>query len=291
MTTPPADQQHNKQVQASPVNRLKEIMASPSVQEQFRNAMAEHSNLFVASLIDLFVGDKSLQKCNPMMVVSEALKAATLRLPISKSLGFAYIVPYNNVPTFIIGYKGLIQLAMRTGQYRYVNADVVYQGEFKGFDKLTGQLDLSGEKTSDDVVGYFAHIETVNGFQKSMYMSKGDMEKYGKKYSKAYAKDFSPWQKEFDGMGIKTMLRRLIGKYGVMSIEMADGMAKDGDAAMEIEYLENANQQFIDVDPPDNINPATGEITGPPPEDMGPGISSAEMDRQLMEQENAEAPY
>lgn len=101
MTNP--SQQQNRQVQVSPVNRLKEIMSSPSVQEQFRNAMAEHSNLFVASLIDLFVGDKSLQKCNPMMVVSEALKAATLRLPISKSLGFAYIVPYKDVPTFILG--------------------------------------------------------------------------------------------------------------------------------------------------------------------------------------------
>lgn len=182
--------------------------------------------------------------------------------------------------------KGMIQLAMRTGQYKYINADVVYQGEFKGFNKLTGQLDLTGEKTSDDVVGYFAHIETVNGFQKSMYMSKEDMEKYGKKYSKAYSKDFSPWQKEFDGMGIKTMLRRLIGKYGVMSIEMADGMAKDGDTAMETDYLENANQEIIE------INPATGEITGPQQaESPIPGMSSAEVDQALMEQEQAEAPY
>jgi len=243
--------------QVKPVERLKSIMAMPSVAEQFKNAMAEHSNLFVASLIDLFVGDKHLQKCNPQMVVSEALKAATLRLPISKALGFAYIVPYKDVPTFIIGYKGLIQLAMRTGQYRYINADVVYEGELKGFSKLTGQLDITGTKTSDTVVGYFAHIETVNGFQKSLYMAKEDMQKYGKKYSKAYDSSFSPWQKEFDGMATKTMLRKLLGKYGVMSIEMAEGMSQDGDNKESyLDYENEANSQLIDIDTD------TGKITG-----------------------------
>jgi len=267
--------------QKAPVARLKEIMAMPSVQEQFKNSMQEHSNLFVASLIDLFVSDRNLQKCNPQLVVSEALKAATLRLPIAKSLGFAYIVPYKDVPTFIIGYKGMIQLAMRTGQYKCINADVVCKGEFKGFDKLTGKLDLTGEKTSDEVIGYFAHIETVNGFQKSMFMTKTDMEKYGKKYSKAYDKDFSPWKKEFDGMGIKTMLRKLIGKFGVMSIEMADGISKDGDNVAELEYHENANTQLIDILPPENINTDTGEVT----QTETPGPTSAEVDAMLAEEE------
>jgi len=281
---------NTKQVQVSPVSRLKEIMAMPSVQQQFQNAMAEHSSLFVASLIDLFVSDRNLQKCNPQLVVSEALKAATLRLPISKSLGFAYIVPYKDIPTFIIGYKGMIQLAMRTGQYRYINADVVCKGEFKGFDKLTGQLDLTGEKTSDDVVGYFAHIETVNGFQKSMYMSKPDMEKYGKKYSKAFDKEFSPWKKEFDGMAIKTMLRKLVGKFGIMSIEMADGISKDGDNVTDIEYYENANTQLIDIPQPGGgINTDTGEICQREEQPGHP--SSAEFDAILAAQERSAEPY
>lgn len=149
----------------------------------------------------------------------------------------------------------MIQLAMRTGQYRYINADVVYDGEFKGFSKLTGQLDITGTKTSDTVVGYFAHIETVSGFQKSLYMTKEDMQKYGAKYSKSYNNSFSPWQKEFDGMGIKTMLRKLLGKYGVMSIEMAEGMAKDGDNQdTSYDYDQEANSQMID------INTETGEV-------------------------------
>lgn len=238
----------NKQLQKTPVNRLKEVMASPSVQEQFKNALAEHSNIFVASLIDLYAGDKNLQQCEPGLVVMEALKAATLNLPINKALGFAYVIAYKGVPQFQLGYKGMIQLAMRTSQYKYINADVVMDGEYRGFNKLTGELDLSGTATSEDVVGYFAHIETINGFKKTLYLTKEKMEAHGKKYSQAYSKTFSPWQKEFDGMAIKTMIRMLLGKYGIMSTEMAQGMVMDQAPEHELDYQENANTTLVDVE-------------------------------------------
>jgi phage RecT family recombinase len=112
------------------VQNLKLTLAKASVQEQFKNALAHNAPLFIASLIDIYGGDTNLQKCQPSAVIMEALKAATLRLPINRSLGFAYIVPYGSKPEFQIGYKGYIQLAMRTGAYRYINADVVYEGEF-----------------------------------------------------------------------------------------------------------------------------------------------------------------
>lgn len=102
----------------------------------------------------------------------EALKAATLRLPINRQLCFAWIIAYGNKPTFQIGYKGMIQLAMRTGQYKCLNADVVYEGELKGRNKLTGEIDLSGKRTGDIVAGYFAYFEMINGFTKSLYMSR-----------------------------------------------------------------------------------------------------------------------
>lgn len=211
------------------VDVLKSIMSSASVQEQFKNALKDNSGPFVASVIDLYNGDQYLQKCNPTQVVMECLKAATLKLPINKSLGFAYIVPYNDIPQFQIGYKGLIQLAMRTAQYRIINSDLVYEGEFKTMNKLTGEFDLTGEKKSDTTIGYFAHIEMLNGFSKTLYMTKDKVLAHAKKYSKSFHKDSSPWKKEFDAMAIKTVLRGLLGHYGYLSVEMISAFDNDND--------------------------------------------------------------
>lgn len=238
-----------KQVATSPVNRLKQVMASPSVQEQFKNALSENSNLFVASLIDLYASDIYLQQCDPAQVVMEALKAATLKLPISKALGFAYIVPYKKqgrqIPQFQLGYRGMIQLAQRSGIYRYINAGTVYEGEYRGFNKLTGDLDLTGAKTSDAVVGYFAYLETTNGFKKCAFATRDDMERHAKKYSKAFSRDSSPWQTEFDAMAEKTMLRKLLGKYGLLSIDMAEGLG--GDNGFDDDYRAGANGMALDM--------------------------------------------
>jgi len=174
---------------------------------------------------------------------------------------------------------------MRTGQYRYLNDGEVYKGEFKGFNKLTGELDLSGEKSSDEVVGYFAHIETVHGFKKTLYMSKDDMLKHAKRYSKSFDRNGSPWQSEFDAMAKKTMLRKLLSKYGIMSVDMADGMGMDDEDREQFEYHENANTQLIDILPPENINTDTGEVT----QEAGNQPSSAEVDAMLAQEEGA--PY
>ena len=262
-----------QQRQLTPVDRLKNVMEATSVQQQFKNALAEKSNIFTASLIDLYASDTTLQKCDPSLVVMEALKAATLDLPINKALGFAYVIPYQKsqkvngkwekkqVPQFQLGYKGMIQLAMRTGQYKYINAGSVLKGEFKGFSKLTGELDITGKSESDEVVGYFSHIETINGFKKTLYMSLADMQAHGEKYSKSYSYDSSPWKTEFNSMAEKTMLRMLLGKYGIMTVDMAQGIVMDKDPNQEeIEYLESANSELIDI-VPENVNTETGEVT------------------------------
>ena len=173
------------------IDVLKSVLNAPSVQEQFSNALKEHKDAFVASIIDLYNGDTQLQACNPNQVVTEALKAATMNLPINRALGFAYIVVYNNsvrqpdgswvkvpTPTFVPGYKGYIQLAMRTGQYRTINADVVYEGEVRKVNKLTGEIAFDGEKASDKIVGYFCYFELLNGFSKTLYMTVHDMAAY-----------------------------------------------------------------------------------------------------------------
>jgi recombination protein RecT len=218
----------------SKIEVLKDIMGAPSVQEQFQNALKENSSVFVASVIDLYNSDTYLQNCEPKQVVMECLKAATLKLPINKNLGFAYVVPYKSngkhVPQFQIGYKGYIQLAMRTGQYRIINADKVYEGEFRTKNKLTGEFDLGGTAKSETVVGYFAHIEMLNGFAKTLYMTKEQVTSHAKKYSKSFSKESSPWQAEFDAMALKTVLRNLLSHYGYLSVEMMGAMNADIDS-------------------------------------------------------------
>lgn len=282
----------NNQAATRPVDRLKQVMSYPSVVEQFQNALGKGSDLFVASLIDLYGSDGYLQKCEPKAVVMEALKAATLRLPINKSLGFAYVVPYKGAPQFQIGYKGLIQLAMRTGQYRYINADVVCEGELLRNDKLTGEIEL-GEPASNKAVGYFAMIETINGFRKVVYWTKEKIEAHARRFSASFKGSSSPWKSDFDAMAIKTVLKALLGKYGIMSVEMAqafDHDAKDHRAEAQAEVDDAANMgDFIDIQPePESTpEPRPKELT-PLDDDMISDEEKAEI--EAMEKAQAEGP-
>ena len=247
----------NKQIQKTGAAQFAAVLKADSVQEQFQNALGEHKDAFVASLIDLYNGDKALQGCKPNALVCEALRAATLKLPLNKALGFAYIVAYNTnvkqpdgtwkkekTPSFLLGYKGYIQLAMRTGQYRTINADVVYEGELGEVDKLTGDIRFNGQRKSDKVVGYFCHFELLNGFAKTLYMTVEDMAKYAKRFSAGIGRDTTVetlvkmanqpedgkgvgWTSNFTSMALKTVIRRLLSKYGYLSVEMQGAMAAE----------------------------------------------------------------
>lgn len=238
-------EQNISQNKPKPIDALKNILNAPSVQEQFRNALSDNTGPFVASIIDLFNGDKTLQDCEPKQVVMEALKAATLKLPINKALGFAYLVPYKTksgaIATCQIGYKGYIQLAMRTGQYRIINADAVYEGELRTVNKLTGEIDFSGEKSSENIEGYFAHIEMINGFAKTLYMTKEAIISHAKKYSKSYGYSSSAWQTDFDAMAKKTVIRNLLSHYGYLSVEMVGAI--DNDLQADTEYRDQEVKQ------------------------------------------------
>lgn len=263
---------------------LSSMLNAESVQAQFRNALGEHKDTFVASIIDLYNADRSLATCKTADIVKECLKAATLKLPLNKALGFSYVVVYKNnvkqpdgswkqipTPTFILGYKGYIQMAMRTGQYRTINADVVYEGELQKGNKLTGEINLNGEKKSDKVVGYFCHFELLNGFSKTLYVPVEEMAVYAKKYSPSINKNTTAeqliekanagiserkavgWEGNFNDMAIKTVVRRLLSKYGYLSVEMQNAMA--GEVAAEdnamnarTEMAENVGSQIVDID-------------------------------------------
>lgn len=259
--------------QENPVAKLKRVLNVDSVQQQFKNALKEGTGLFVASLIDLYANDKYLQQCDPNAVIMEALKAATLKLPINKSLGFAYIVPYKNnkqqsyIPTMIIGYKGYLQLAQRTAQYRYINADCVFEGEKIEQDRLTGEIIISGEPISETAIGYFAHIETINGFRKTIFWSKEKVISHAKRYSQSYASDYSPWKKQFDTMAIKTVIRFLLGRYGIMSVDMANAVDIDSgdDKEPEIETQQRPAISYEATAKPPQEQP------DPPPQDQQGG--------------------
>lgn len=289
--------------------KLKTILNAPSVQEQFQNALAENKDLFVASIIDLYNGDKSLQTCQPAQIVSEALKAAVLDLPINRALGFAYIVVYNNTvkskdpqtgrdvwtkvptPTFIPGYKGYIQLAMRTGQYRTINADFVYEGELRTVNRLSGEVALDGKKTSDKIVGYFCYFELLNGYSKTLFMSVEDMAKYAKRYAPGIKKDTTiaqliekanngivskavGWEGNFNDMALKTVIRRNLSKYGYLSIKMQNAITADENASQHAlsardEQLQIADAKMLDleatsVEYEEVVDESTGEVTQQP---------------------------
>lgn len=256
-----------KKQAVTPMQTLKGILDGESMKKRLAETMAEGAGAFSASIIELFASDSKLRECDPMLVVQECLKAASLKLPINKQLGFAYVLPYKGKPSFQLGYKGIIQLAQRSGAYKYINADVVYEGELAAIDKLTGNIDLSGEKVSNKVIGYFSYIELVNGFRKTVYMSKDDVVAHAKKYSKQYYNgSFSgTWANDFDAMALKTVLKRIISKYGVMSVDMAQAVVSEYDAdTLNAPVVEDiATDEMNDANIPDvddNGEVISGEI-------------------------------
>ena len=230
------------------VKSFQGVMNNSYYQTLLQNTLKENKGTFCTSLMELFSSDEKLMQCKPTDLMAEALKAASLHLPLNKQLGQCYILPFKNhgvmTPTLVVGTKGFLQLAMRTNKYETINVDVVYEGELVGYDKVTGKLDLSGARKSNIPVGYFAYMKMKNGLSKLLYMSLDDVCIYAKQYSptvkfnqKATAESLKElalkqandgvnegvgWYSNFESMAIKTVLRRLLSKWGELSIENND---------------------------------------------------------------------
>ena len=232
------------------VKNFQAVMNNSYYQSLLQNTLKDNKGAFTTSLMELFTSDPQLMQCNPNALMGEAVKAAGLRLPINKQLGQAYIVVFKNkdkatgqlvpTPTLIIGTKGYINLALRTDKYKNINKGTVYEGEFQGFDKVTGSLDISGEKISDVPVGYFAYFKQKSGFEKIMYMTIDDVCKFAKTYAPTVKFSKITWQelKElaikqsvegkggglgwyagFQDMAEKTVLRQLLSSWGELSVD------------------------------------------------------------------------
>jgi len=234
------------------VSTLQGLLSRVDVKNKFESMLGNKSAGFMASIMSVTTGNKQLQECNPRTILSAASIAATLDLPINPNLGFSAIVPYGKEATFQMMYKGFVQLAMRTGQYKLLNASEVYEGELVTRNRVTGEIVFDFDaKTSDKIIGYCAYLKLVNGFEKYFYMTKEEVEKHAKKYSQTYKKGFGKWKDDFHSMALKTVLKLLISKYGILSIDMqtavlADqSIVKQDDAGnTDYEYTDNT----IDVD-------------------------------------------
>lgn len=253
-----ANQMQQAPAMKTPSQIMNQLLNSAGTKKLLENSLKENAGAFSASLIELYKSDGLLQQCEPNAVLGEALKAVSLKLPINKNLGFAWVIPRRNgkkggiyEPQFQIGYKGYIQLAQRTGAYKYINAAPVYAGELKSEDKLSGMIDLSGERTSNEVIGYFAYIETVNGFRKTLYWTVDKVREFAGKHSDAYKSGYySPWKTDFDEMATKTVLKQLLSKYGVMSIEMVSAFEQESVAEIADQKLAPEQPEMTE---PENV--------------------------------------
>ena len=222
------------------VATIENWVESDNVKKKFQEVLDKGAGAFVTSLLSLVKSTPQLAAADPKTILSAAMTAATLKLPISPNLGFAYIIPYGKEAQFQMGWKGYVQLAMRTGQYKTINAAVVYEGQIEDIDFVTGEI-IRGKKKSDKVVGYVAYFELINGFSKTIYMTTEDMLRHAQTFSKSFSRSSSVWKTNFDAMGLKTVIKQLISKYGIMSIDMQSDLATAISSDVDYDRAETQN--------------------------------------------------
>ena len=245
-------------------NPLAVYLSSDAVKDQINKVVGgKDGQRFITAIISAVNTNHALQECSNASIVSAALLGESLKLSPSPQLGQYYMVPFNDknkgkVAQFQLGYKGYIQLALRSGQYKKLNVLAIKEGELIRYDPLDEEIEVKliedeVEREKAPTIGYYAMFEYLNGFRKTMYWSREKMESHALKFSKGYAakKGYTFWEKDFDAMAYKTMLRQLISKWGVMSIDMVTAM--DSDLAVinddgTKDYVES-EEYVIDAEP------------------------------------------
>lgn len=219
---------------------MSSYLTQDNTKQYLQKMLGSRTNQFITTLATMVGSNPALNECNRASLMGSALKAASMNLPIDQNLGFAYVIPYKNKgvaqASFQIGYKGLIQLAQRSGQVISINAVEVKEGEFKGRDML-GEPVIEWlpeeERVDKKTIGYMAGLRLVNGFTKIIYWTIADIEKHANKYSQAYryakktGQSDAIWIEGFDSMAKKTLLKALIGKYCPMTTEMQEAIKSD----------------------------------------------------------------
>lgn len=282
-TTTGIELKKNTITAAKEAKTLKGMLESPAYKKKFEEMLGKKAAGFMSSIIAVTNNNNYLVKADPATVIGAAAQAAMLDLPINQSLGFAYIVPYKGAAQFQLGYKGYIQLAQRSGQYVDIGAKTVYEGELEYENRLLDKFKF-GNRTGDKVIGYLAYFRLTNGFEKMLFMTLDEMQAHAKKYSQNYKGGTDKWGlADFNVMAEKTVLKRLLSKFGPLSIESVqmsqalsnDGgvisMNKDGEfdvdfsgETIDAEYDEPATETSGDTYnvAGEIINANTGEVVG-----------------------------
>lgn len=231
------------------VSSVKNFMALPSTQKRVTELLGDRSSQFMTSVSSMVGADDKLAKCEPVSLFMACLTAAALDLPINKNLGFAHIIPYENrragvtEAQFQLGWKGYIQLAKRSGQYKNISVAAVYEGQLVDEDPLDGNTYDWKNKTSETVIGYVAKFKEANQFEKELYMSVEQIEAHAKKYSQSYKSGFGPWKDNFDAMAKKTVAKLLLSSWATLSVDMQKAVQLD-----QAVIKEDGNANYIDGD-------------------------------------------
>ena len=256
---------------------LTSYLTQEAVRNQINNVIGgENGQRFISSIVSAVNNNHQLAECSNQSILSGALLGESLKLSPSPQLGQYYLVPFKDknkgkVAQFQLGYKGYIQLAIRSGQYKKLNVLAIKEGELIKFNPLTEEIDVrliedEDEREKAPTIGYYAMFEYTNGFRKAIYWSKTRMENHAKKYSAGYSRDlqrgtqYTFWSKDFNTMAYKTMLRQLISKWGIMTIDMQNAIESDMAVINEDgskDYVDNAENK-----------PSESEIIEQQPQDV-----------------------
>lgn len=231
---------------------VKNYFAKEGVQKKFQELLGKRSTAFITSVMQVVNSNNLLAKATPESIYNASAMGAVLDLPINNNLGFAWIVPYNEkfkdaqgnwqtkcVAQFQLGWKGFVQLANRSGQYKAINVIEVYENQFKSFNRLTEELDADFTQIgAGAVVGFVAYFKLINGFEKTCYWSTEEVKTHGAKFSKTFAHQNSVWKTDFNAMAKKTVLKNTLSKWGILSIEMQQAVVVDQAVVNDSETLD-----------------------------------------------------
>ena len=236
------------ETQIEKTNNVKAIISQDAFKKRFQEILGQKSAGFISSVINVA---NSMTGVEPNSIIQCAVIAATLDLPVDKNLGFSWLVPYSGKCQFQIGYKGLIQLALRSGQYSKLNVLEIYSGQLTSFNPLTEEIEFDFSKpSSGQIVGYAGYFRLINGFEKVVYWPAEKVTSHAKRFSKTY--NSGPWQTDNLEMSKKTVLKNMLSKWGILSIEMQKAVTFDQSVVKDVEtgeaeYIDNETDFAFDA--------------------------------------------
>lgn len=218
---------------------ISRLVNDDAFRKRAEKVLGEGTQQFMSSVLTLANSDEKLQRLDPIKLYNCCLMAAAIKLPFNQNLGQAYIIAYKNEPQLQIGWKGFIQLAQRSGQFKTIGVTAVRENEIADIDPMTGEIVFDFKlKKEGKIVGQLAYFELLNGFKKNLYMSNEELQKHGKNYSQTFKKGFGVWVDNFDAMAQKTVLKLLLSKFAPLSIDMQKAIEID-QADADGDYSDN----------------------------------------------------